>query len=109
MRRAVTMDDLTVQRGTIAPDTKFDDSSLHRHPEDQIIAMLKGKMRVRIGEEEAWVGEGEFAAIPGGVFHSATGVGPEGATYLEILSSGRMDYLAGFVGLPKNEFKFPKG
>ena len=109
MRRAVTMDQLTVQRGEMATDTEFDDSSIHRHPEDQIIIVLEGKMRLRIGEDENWVGSGEFAAIPAEIFHSATEVGPEGATYIEILSSGRMDYLAGYVGLPKNEFKIQKG
>ena len=108
MRRAVTMDQLTVQRGEIAPDTEFDENSIHRHPEDQIIIMFEGKMRLRIGDDEAWIGSGDFAAIPGEVFHSATGVGPEGATYVEVLSSGRMDYLAGYVGIPKNEFKLKK-
>ena len=109
MRRAVTMDHLTVQRGEMAPDTEFDDTSIHRHPEDQIIVVLEGKMRLRIGEDEGWICPGGFAAIPAGVFHSATDAGPEGSTYIEILSSGRMDYLAGYVGLPKNEFKFQKG
>ena len=107
-RCAVTMDKLTVQRGEIEPDTKFDSSTFHRHPEDQIIVMLKGKLHLQIGEDKRWVEPGEFAAIPGDVFHSAIGVGPKGAEYVEILSSGRMDYLPGFVGTPKNEFKTDK-
>ncbi len=104
-RHAVTLDHLTVQRGEIEPDTKFDAGSVHRHPEDQIIVMLKGKLHLQIGDEQNWIETGELAAIPGGVFHSAVGVGPEGAQYIEILSNGRMDYLPGYVGIPKNEFQ----
>ena len=103
-RRAVALDGLTMQRGETAPDTAFDERTIHRHPEDQFIIVLEGRLRMRIDEEEEWLEPGGFAAIPGGAFHSATGVGPEGAKYIEVLSAGRIDYLPGYVGEPKNEF-----
>lgn len=103
-RRAVALDGLTMQRGETAPDAAFDERTIHRHPEDQFIVVLEGRLRMRIDEEEEWLEPGGFAAIPGGAFHSATGVGPEGAKYIEVLSAGRIDYLPGYVGEPKNEF-----
>ena len=104
MRRTVVLDGLTAQRGEMAPDTKFDERSTHRHPEDQIIVVLEGKLHMRIGSEEKWLEPGELATIPGGVYHTAIGVGPEGAAYVEVLSAGRIDYLPGYAGPPKNEF-----
>ncbi len=104
MRRAVALDGLTMQRGEIAPDTLFDESTIHRHPEDQFIVVLEGKLKMSIDGVEEWLEPGGFASIPSGVFHSATAVGPEGAKYIEVLSSGRIDYLPGYVGEPKNEF-----
>lgn len=104
MRRAVALEGLTMQRGEIAPGTAFDERTIHRHPEDQFIVLLEGRLRMRIGDAEGWLEPGGFAAIPGGAFHSATGVGPEGAKYVEILSGGRIDYLPGYLGAPRNEF-----
>ncbi|MCY4385334.1 MAG: cupin domain-containing protein [Nitrospinae bacterium] len=108
MRRAAVLDGLTMQRGEIAPDTLFDESTIHRHPEDQFIIVLEGKLKMHIDGVEEWLESGGFASIPGGVFHSATGVGPEGAKYIEVLSSGRIDYLPGYLGEPKNEFLHQK-
>ena len=105
-RRVVATDNLTVQRGEMEPGTEFDGRT-HRHPEDQFIVVLAGKMRLRIGDEEDWVEPGGIAVIPGNVFHGGVGVGPEGAEYLEVLSGGRMDYLPGYAGPPKNEFRVP--
>ena len=36
MRRAAALDGLTMQRGEIASDTLFDESTIHRHPEDSV-------------------------------------------------------------------------
>lgn len=104
MRRAAALEGLTMQRGEMAPDAAFDERTMHRHPEDQFIVVLEGRLRMRVGEEEEWLEPGGFAAILGGAFHSATGVGPEGAAYIEVLASGRIDYLPGYVGESKNEF-----
>ena len=104
MRRAAALDGLTMQRGDIAPGTIFDERTIHRHPEDQFIVVLEGKLKMHINGVEEWLEPGGFASIPGGVFHSATGVGTEDAKYIEILSSGRIDYLPGYLGESKNEF-----
>ena len=98
MRRAAALDGLTMQRGEISPDTLFNESTIHRHPEDQFIIVLKGKLKMHIDGVEEWLEPGSFAS----------GVGPEGAKYIEVLSSGRIDYLPGYLGKPKNEFLHEK-
>ncbi len=105
-RRVVATENLTAQRGEMEPGTEFD-GGVHRHPEDQIIVVMKGKMRLHIDGEEGWLEPGDVGVIPGGEFHGGVDVGPEGAEYLEIIAGGRMDYLPGYVGPPKNEFKGP--
>ena len=66
MRRAAALEGLTMQRGEMAPDAAFDERTMHRHPEDQFIVVLEGRLRMRVGEEEEWLEPGGFAAIPGG-------------------------------------------
>lgn len=105
-RRVIATENVTVQRGEMEPGVTFD-GSVHRHLEDQMIIVLEGKMRIRIGDEEDWIEPGDVAVIPGNVFHGGVGVGSDGAEYIEIISGGRMDYLPGYVGPPKNEFKGP--
>ncbi|MBF0278879.1 MAG: cupin domain-containing protein [SAR324 cluster bacterium] len=41
----------------------------HSHPNEQIVSMLKGKARVRIGDEERILGPGEVYFIPANVEH----------------------------------------
>ncbi|MFC1491766.1 cupin domain-containing protein [Nitrospinota bacterium] len=102
----VSTENVLVKRGRIQAGTQFS-GSLHRHPHDQFMVMLEGKMGMRIGDEDGWVEPGGFAAVPGNVFHGVTGVGPEGAVYLEILAPGRLEYLPGYVGPDKNEYRSP--
>jgi mannose-6-phosphate isomerase-like protein (cupin superfamily) len=42
----------------------------HTHPSAQITYMLKGKLRMRIGDEERVISPGEFAYVPPNVEHS---------------------------------------
>ncbi len=41
----------------------------HTHPEEQIIAVLKGRLAYRIGTEEKILGPGDAAHIPANVDH----------------------------------------
>src|SRR5438309_12039701 len=54
----------------------------HKHPEEQVINVLSGKVRVRIGGEERVLGPGGAALIPANTEHQASAVDREG----EILS-----------------------
>jgi quercetin dioxygenase-like cupin family protein len=54
----------------------------HKHPEEQVINVLSGKVRVRIGGEERVLGPGDAALIPPNTEHQASAVDGE----VEILS-----------------------
>ena len=41
----------------------------HAHPEEQIITVLKGRIRSRVGREEKVLGPGEAVYIPANVEH----------------------------------------
>jgi quercetin dioxygenase-like cupin family protein len=47
----------------------------HRHPHEQIVVVLQGRVRARVGDEEQELG-------PGSGFHAPSGV-PHGITALE--------------------------
>ncbi len=103
-RRVASTEGMTVTRCEVKPDARYD-GSLHRHSEEQAIVMLEGRLRLRVGEEERWMEPGDLAFIPANAYHGGLGVGPDGAVYLEIFAPGRMDYLPGFVGPRKTEFR----
>lgn len=54
----------------------------HRHPQEQVINVLAGRVRIRIGDEERILGPGEAAHIPPNMEHEAWTVDGEA----EILS-----------------------
>ena len=41
----------------------------HAHPNEQVIAVTKGRMRFRLGNEERILGAGEVVLVPPGVEH----------------------------------------
>jgi hypothetical protein len=43
----------------------------HRHANEQIVWMLKGKMEFRLGNEQRVCGPGDVVVIPGGLEHEA--------------------------------------
>ena len=45
-------------------------ASLHRHPEEQIIYVLSGRGRVRLGDEEYEIGPGDVSFHPSNVPHA---------------------------------------
>jgi len=104
MRRVFCTDCMTLVRSEVEADSEMLER-LHRHPEEQVMFMLEGKLRMRIGDEVSWVEAGEMAHFPPNVYHGGVEIGPEGAVYLQIFSPGKVDYLPGFFGVTKTEFK----
>ena len=49
----------------------------HTHPEEQIVAILKGRMRYRVKGEEKILGPGEAVHIPANVEHDNSAVDGE--------------------------------
>jgi mannose-6-phosphate isomerase-like protein (cupin superfamily) len=66
-RRGIIIGDLMVCAHEAFPDLKC---KPHTHPSAQLAIMLKGKMGMRIGEEERVIVPGEFAYVPANVEHS---------------------------------------
>jgi quercetin dioxygenase-like cupin family protein len=44
---------------------------LHRHPDEQMIYVLQGALKLLVGDEAATVREGEVLLVPAGVPHQA--------------------------------------
>jgi quercetin dioxygenase-like cupin family protein len=44
---------------------------LHRHPDEQMIYVLQGALKLLVGDEAASVREGEVLLVPAGVLHQA--------------------------------------
>jgi len=68
-------------------------AAAHKHPNEQIAWMLKGKMEFRLGNERRSCGPGDVVVIPGGVEHEA--FFPEDTEVIDIFSPPREDFLAG--------------
>ena len=68
-------------------------AAAHRHPNEQIFWMLKGKMEFRLGNEKRICGPGDMGVIPAGVEHEASF--PEDAEVIDIFSPPREDFLVG--------------
>lgn len=68
-------------------------AAAHRHPHEQIVWMLKGKMEFRIGSERRVMAAGDVAVIPGGVEHE--GFFPEDTEVVDVFAPPREDFLAG--------------
>ena len=56
------------------------------HPTEQLVHMLGGILRIWINDEVFDVGPGDVVLIPPDVPHRGESMGPEDATYLEVLS-----------------------
>jgi quercetin dioxygenase-like cupin family protein len=61
-----------------------------RHPEEQLIHMLSGRLRLRIGTQACDIGPGNVVVIPAQTPHAGEAVGDGPATYLEVLAQGRL-------------------
>ena len=65
----------------------------HKHPHEQIVWMLKGRMDFRLGGERRSCGPGDVVVIPGGVEHEA--FFPEDTEVIDVFTPPREDFLAG--------------
>ncbi len=63
-----------------SPGTYFQD---HSHHADKIDAVLSGRFRMRIGDEEVILEAGDSLAVPRGVVHNAEVVGNEPVVSLD--------------------------
>lgn len=66
---------------------------LHSHPQEQTGYLVRGRLRLTIGDEARDVTPGDSWSIPGGVRHGAEVL--EDAVAIEVFSPVRADYLPG--------------
>lgn len=65
----------------------------HSHPQEQLVMVVKGRMRFFIGEDTVEVPEGGVVRIPPDVVHCGEVVGEEPVLNLDVFSPLREDYL----------------
>ena len=66
----------------------------HSHAHEQIVYIVSGRARFRVGDEEAIVGPGEMLVVPPNVEHWAETIGDEPVLDLSIFSPRRDEYAA---------------
>jgi quercetin dioxygenase-like cupin family protein len=86
-RQAVTLEDIMLALHEAFPNLTC---KPHSHPSAQITYMLKGKLKLRIGNEERMLVPGDFAYIPPNVEHSIAS-SDEYVLALDIFSPPRPD------------------
>ncbi len=74
LRRKLERRGYRASRYVYPPGTCFSD---HSHEVDKIDAVLSGRFRIRMGDDEAILEAGDCLAVPRGVVHSAEVVGNE--------------------------------
>ena len=72
LRRKLEKQRYRVSRYVYPPGTYFSD---HSHDVDKIDAVLSGRFRMKMGDEEVVLEAGDCLAVPRGVVHSAEVVG----------------------------------
>lgn len=70
----------------------------HRHEHEQMVVMLQGRLRMRMGEDWFEVGPKEVLFIPSNTEHEAVVV--QDATYLDVFHPVRLDLLPPTEELP---------
>lgn len=68
-------------------------AAAHKHPHEQIMWMLSGRMDFRIGDDMRSCVAGDFAVIPGDVEHEAWF--PEDTQVIDVFAPPREDFLTG--------------
>jgi quercetin dioxygenase-like cupin family protein len=68
-------------------------AAAHKHPHEQIVWMLKGRMDFRIGNDRRSMVTGDVAVIPSNVEHE--GFFPEDTEVVDMFAPPREDFLAG--------------
>jgi quercetin dioxygenase-like cupin family protein len=72
----------------LPPNVAIED---HTHPEEQLGILIRGTLRLRVGDETRVASAGTTWTIPAGTPH-ATVVGPEGAIILECFTPARTEW-----------------
>jgi quercetin dioxygenase-like cupin family protein len=85
-RQTVQGERQTLVRYRYAPGSVF---PVHAHPEEQVTAVLSGRIVFDVAGERHEVGPGEVVVIPGGVPHGAAVAGDEPVETLNALSPRR--------------------
>lgn len=80
----------------------------HSHPFEQVVYVVKGRMRFVIGGEERVVEEGGLVRIPPDIEHCGEPLGSETVMNLDVFSPIREDYLH-LVGYQLSEFETTDG
>lgn len=63
-------------------------AKLHRHPYAETFLVRRGRVRIRVGEDE-WIAEaGQLVVVPSGVAHAFVNPGPEPLEMIDIHESG---------------------
>ena len=65
----------------------------HRHPHEQMVVVLQGKLRLAVGDDETTMGTDDIVVIPPHVPHEAEAL--EDTVVLDIFSPPREDFLSG--------------
>ena len=65
----------------------------HKHDNEQIAWLIKGRMEFRLGKEWRSCGPGDVVVIPGGVEHEV--LFPEDTEVVDVFSPPRADFLSG--------------
>ena len=86
--RAVHGDRITMAAVDLDPDL---DVPEHRHDNEQLGFVLRGKVTMTIGGDARELGVGDAYAIPSNVPHSAR-TGPDGATVVDVFAPIRSDW-----------------
>ena len=68
------------------------DTRPHSHPCEQIVYVVKGRMRFVIADEEIEVGAGGLVRIPPDVMHYGEPIGDEEVLNLDVFAPLREDY-----------------
>jgi quercetin dioxygenase-like cupin family protein len=88
--RPVHGDRVTMALVELAPNSHVPE---HHHANEQLGVLIRGSMRMRVGEETRELAPGDTWRIPGDVPHEAD-TGPDGALALEMWSPPREDWAA---------------
>lgn len=67
---------------------------IHSHPHEQIGMVYAGCARLRIGDEERVVKQGDFYCIPANVPHGDTCIGEQSFVMLDIFCPVREDFIS---------------
>ena len=74
----ITGEKIEVGRLAYPPNTG---AMAHQHPSEQILVVVKGRLRVRSGEDDVVIGPLEGYVVPGGELHQVTALEEEVIVY----------------------------